>query len=64
MKPRDYEGAFPIEAPTPYAAWTVRGNEQELRVGGILSCDGASVSIVKYIGMAATATEVRPAGYA
>ncbi len=51
VKPKDYEEAFSIQADSPYAAWhAVRGTEQELEIGDLLSLDGTELRILKYIG--------------
>lgn len=51
VKPRDYEEAFTVEAPTPYAAWhALRGTERELAIGDLLGIDAEDLRILKYIG--------------
>jgi hypothetical protein len=49
-KPRDYEPAATVEAPTPYAAWiALRGSATPLDIGDILESEG-ELRILKYIG--------------
>jgi hypothetical protein len=51
VKPKDYEESFTVEAESPYAAWhSVRGTEQELRVGDLLGAGESELRILKYIG--------------
>lgn len=51
VKPKDYEEWFSIEAESPYAAWhSLRGTDQELDVGDLLSTEGGDLRILKYIG--------------
>ncbi len=51
VKPKDYEEAFTVEAPTPYAAWhLLQGTENELALGDVLSIDARELRILKYIG--------------
>jgi hypothetical protein len=51
VKPKDYEEAFTVEAATPYAAWSsLRGTEQELSIGDLLSMSENELRILKYIG--------------
>jgi hypothetical protein len=73
VKPKDYEEAFTIEADSPYAGWhALRGTDQELEIGDVLSIDGVELRILKYIGFeeakwllpevkSPEALEVRPA---
>jgi hypothetical protein len=50
VKPKDYEAADTVEAPTPYAAWiTRRGSDTPLDIGDILEAEG-ELRILKYIG--------------
>ncbi len=51
VKPKDYEEAFPVEAETPYAAWSLlRGTADQLHPGDLLATEGGDVRIFKYIG--------------
>jgi hypothetical protein len=51
VKPKDYEEAFSIDAPTPYAAWqSVRGTEAALAPGDLLQGADGELRILKYIG--------------
>jgi hypothetical protein len=51
VKPKDYEESFTLDAESPYAAWhSVRGSEQELRVGDLLDAGELELRILKYIG--------------
>jgi len=51
VKPKDYEAAFAVEAPTPYAAWhELKGTGKQLEIGDLLEWGGADLRILKYIG--------------
>ncbi len=51
VKPKDYEEADSLEAPSPYAGWhALRGTERELQIGDVLSIDGVELRILKYVG--------------
>lgn len=51
VKPRDYAEAERIEAPSPYAAWTLlRDSSQPLRVGDLLEQESGALQICKYVG--------------
>lgn len=51
VKAKDYEEAFVVEAPTPYAAWhSLRGTERELAIGDLLGISESELRILKYIG--------------
>jgi hypothetical protein len=51
LKPRDYEGAAIIEAPSCYAAWTaLKGTEAALQPGDVLESEAGELRIYKYIG--------------
>ena len=50
VKPKDYEPANAVEAPTPYAAWlSLRASATPLDIGDILEAEG-DLRILKYIG--------------
>jgi len=50
VKPKDYEPADTVEAPTAYAAWIGRrGSDTPLDIGDILEAEG-ELRILKYIG--------------
>jgi len=50
VKPKDYEPADTVEAPTAYAAWIGRrGSDTPLDIGDILEAEG-ELRIMKYIG--------------
>jgi hypothetical protein len=51
VRPRDYENAEPIEAPSPYAAWMLlRDSGRLLRVGDLLEDESGALRIFKYVG--------------
>ncbi len=51
VKPKDYEAAGEIEAPSPYAAWSqMRDSGNPLRVGDVLESEGGALRICKYVG--------------
>jgi hypothetical protein len=51
VKPKDYEVAGEVEAATPYEAWlSLKGTEQELRVGDLLESETGSLRVCKYVG--------------
>lgn len=51
VRPRDYQEAGQVEAPTPYAAWfLLRQRGAPLRVGDLLECEGSELRICKYVG--------------
>lgn len=51
VKPKDYEEAFSVDAPTPYAAWhSLRGTESALGPGDLLQTPDGELRILKYIG--------------
>jgi hypothetical protein len=51
VKPKDYEEAGQIEAPSVYAAWSaLRESEAPLRVGDILELENGELHICKYVG--------------
>jgi len=51
VRPKDYEAAGQIEAPSPYAAWSrLREEGRPLRVGDLLECVKGELRICKYVG--------------
>lgn len=51
VKPKDYEQAGTVEAPSPYAAWiALRETEHPLQVGDVLETEEGSLCIYKYVG--------------
>jgi hypothetical protein len=51
VKPRDYEPADTVEAPSPYAAWaSLREAGQPLQVGDLLEQPDGVLRIYKYVG--------------
>lgn len=51
VRPKDYEEAGAIDAPTPYAAWfQLREKGRPLRVGDLLECETGKLHICKYVG--------------
>lgn len=51
VKPKDYDRAEIIQAPTAYAAWEMlKGTSTALQVGDILEAEDGRLSICKYIG--------------
>ncbi len=51
IKPKDYEEAEAVEAPSLYAAWaSLRETADALRVGDLLASETGELRIVKYIG--------------
>lgn len=51
IKPRDYEEAGSVEAPSLYAAWNaLRQTPEPLRVGDVLATESGELHIVKYVG--------------
>lgn len=51
VKPRDYEAATTVDAPSPYAAWAaLQCTDQALRVGDLLEEPGGYLRICKYVG--------------
>ncbi len=51
VKPKDYEEAFSVDAPTPYAAWhSLRGTASALGPGDLLQTPEGELRILKYIG--------------
>jgi hypothetical protein len=51
VKPKDYEEAFSVDAPTPYAAWhSLRDTETALGPGDLLEAADGELRILKYIG--------------
>jgi len=52
VRPRDYREAGHIEAPTPYAAWSLlRQQGTPLRVGDLLESEEGDIRICKYVGL-------------
>lgn len=51
VKPKDYEEADSVEAPSAYSAWAaLRETEQALMIGDLLESEEGSLSICKYVG--------------
>ena len=51
VKPRDYEPDADVEAPSPYAVWSLlAGSERPLQVGDLLEEADGSLRICKYVG--------------
>ena len=51
VKPKDYEPAGEVDAPTTYAAWAyLREKNRPLNTGDILENEAGELQIVKYIG--------------
>ena len=51
VKPKDYEPAMTVEAPTPYAVWIqLKDTPEPLQVGDILESDSGELRIYKYVG--------------
>ena len=51
VKPRDYEEAETVEAPSVYALWaSLRETDSPLRVGDLVAADSGDLRIVKYVG--------------
>lgn len=51
VKPRDYEPAGQVEAPSVYAAWAeLRETSNALRVGDLLEHGDGTLRICKYVG--------------
>jgi hypothetical protein len=51
LKPKDYEGAASIDAPSCYAAWTaLKGTDGALQPGDVLESETGELRIYKYIG--------------
>ena len=64
-KPKDYEPAASVEAPTPYAVWIqLKDSEAPLQVGDILESESGELRIYKYVGFEEAqwiVPEVKPA---
>ncbi len=51
VKPGDYEPEATVEAPTPYAAWSIlRKADRPLQVGDLLESPDGALRILKYVG--------------
>ena len=51
VKPKDYEPASTVEAPTPYAVWIqLKDTPEPLQVGDILESESGELRIYKYVG--------------
>lgn len=51
VKPKDYEAALTVEAPTPYAVWMqLKETPDALQVGDILESGSGELRIYKYVG--------------
>ena len=51
VKPRDYEGAGNVEAPSPYAAFfLLKDSASPLELGDLLEAEDQSLRIYKYVG--------------
>jgi hypothetical protein len=51
IKPKDYEPATTVEAPTPYGVWMqLRDTPEPLQVGDILELESGELRIYKYVG--------------
>jgi len=51
VKPKDYQEAGQVEAPSVYSAWArLREAGTPLRVGDILEAESGQLSICKYVG--------------
>ena len=51
VKPKDYEPASTVEAPTPYAVWIeLKDTPEPLEVGDILEAESGELRIYKYVG--------------
>jgi hypothetical protein len=51
VKPKDYEPAGEVEAPSPYAAWAaLRNSSTPLEVGDLLEDPNGMLRIFKYVG--------------
>jgi hypothetical protein len=51
IKPKDYEEAGEIEAPTPYAAWDLcKDSSEPLQPGDVLESGDGSLCIYKFVG--------------
>lgn len=51
VKPKDYEQAGYVDAPSVYAAWNMlKETERALEVGDLLEIEGVSLRIYKYVG--------------
>ena len=51
-KPRDFEEAGEIEAPSPYAAWkSLRETDHPLEVGDLIEAADMTLLVYKYVGM-------------
>jgi hypothetical protein len=65
VKPRDYEPAGEVEAPSVYAAWSeLRDKGEALRVGDLLEFGNGDLRICKYVGFEEAhwlVPEVKPA---
>jgi hypothetical protein len=71
VKPRDYQEAGQVEAPSPYTAWArLREAGTPLRVGDLLETENRELRVCKYVGLEEAqwaqsevpATEGAPAG--
>ncbi len=51
VKPKDYEPAGEVEAPSPYTAWNqLKDTGEALRVGDVLESPEGKLFICKYVG--------------
>ncbi len=51
IKPRDYEPAESVEAPSPYAAYfALRESDRPLEVGDLLEAGNGTLRICKFVG--------------